>query len=61
MSQTPSNTCTSTTHAILDTVRDIAIDNKEAGMAIGLAIALTLICYGLSQSAAVVIRAWRKS
>ncbi|MGK7929568.1 MAG: hypothetical protein AB4290_30730 [Spirulina sp.] len=52
-------TCTSTPHILLDTVREISLNNTEAGMAISLAVAIAIICYGLSRSAAVVIRACR--
>lgn len=52
-------TCTTTTHATLDTIREIAVTNKDAGLAIGLALAIAIICYGMSRSAAVVIKAWR--
>ncbi|MEM9542774.1 MAG: hypothetical protein AAGA60_25190 [Cyanobacteria bacterium P01_E01_bin.42] len=43
----------------LDTIREIAVTNQDAGLAIGLALAIAIICYGISRSAAVVIRAWR--
>ncbi|MEM9541723.1 MAG: hypothetical protein AAGA60_19780 [Cyanobacteria bacterium P01_E01_bin.42] len=55
-----SKICTSALDTTLSTVREIAVTNKEAGLLIGLSIAITIVLYGGAKAAEIVIKAWRK-
>lgn len=45
---------------VLEKIENIAIHNKEAGIAIATSIAIAIVLYGGAKAAATVIKAWRK-
>ncbi|MBP0018281.1 MAG: hypothetical protein J7647_12135 [Cyanobacteria bacterium SBLK] len=44
---------------VLDKMENIAVKNKEAGIAIAVAIAIAIVFYGGAKAAEIVIKAWR--
>lgn len=57
-----SKICTIQQHAwppVLEKIENIAIHNKEAGIAIATSIAIAIVLYGGAKAAETVIKAWR--